>query len=306
MGDTIKMLKQKIKPYIPRFIRQIYRALMNYFKRIGRWLIILVQMRGNSVADEFKLIVSALFSPISSLMHLLKWQNPVLLFDTSVKVFGNGKFNVRAYTDDIWHVLPWRESEITDVTKLVLKKGGVFVDAGANIGVYSILASTLVGKEGKVCSIEMIPNTANRLRGHSQINNCQNISIIEKALSDDKGDIVRAYIPKNRFGMASIEVQHDDKDTELVEVKTDTLDNILTSYERIDLMKMDLEGAELKALHGATDVIAKTKNIIFETHTQMTEIIELLEKQGFIIKTLSGRDMLASRQSVKARKSKQN
>ena len=287
------MFKQKIKPYIPLFIRQIYRAIMNYFKRIGRWLIILVQMRGNTVADEFKLIVSALFSPISSLKHLLKWQNPVLLFDASVKVYGNGKFYVRAYTDDIWHVLPWRESEIFNVIKQTLKKGDIFVDAGANIGVYSVLASAMVGKDGKVCSIEMIPNTANRLREHGQINNCQNINIIEKALSDKKDDIVRAYIPKNRFGMASIEVQHDDKDTELIEVKTDTLDDILNRYEKIDLMKMDLEGAELKALYGATDVIAKTKNIIFETHTQMNEIVELLEKMGFKIQALSGRDMLA-------------
>jgi FkbM family methyltransferase len=293
------MFKKIIKPYIPLLFRKIYRAIMNYLKRIGRWFIILVQMRGIGFNDQLKLIVSALLSPITSLKSLLKWQNPVLLFDASVKVFGNGKFNVRAYTDDIWHVLPWRESEITKVIKHTLKEGSIFVDAGANIGVYTILASSLVGKDGHVCSVEMIPMTAKRLKKHTEINFCQNVHIIEKALSDNRGDTVRAYIPNNRFGMASIEVQHDDKNTILVEVQTDTLDNVLKNYKQIDLMKMDLEGAELKALQGAGDVMAKTKNIIFETHTQMTEIVELLEKNGFKIQTLSGRDMLATKLDMK-------
>lgn len=287
------MLKQIIKPYVPVLIRKIYRGIMNYFKRMGRWLIILFQMRGVTFIDQLKLLLSALISPITSLKTLLKWQNPVLLFDTNVKVYGNGYFVVRAFTDDIWHVLPWRESRIFDYIKQNLNEGNVFVDAGANIGVYSILASSLVGRNGQVVSIEMIPETANRLKKHSKNNNCKNIKMIESALSNIAGEIVRAYIPQNKFGMASIEVKHEDKDLMLVEVQTETLNNILSEYNSIDLMKMDLEGAEFKALQGASEVLSGIKCIIFESHTQSSEIVVLLEKNGFSIRKLSGRDMLA-------------
>ncbi len=287
------MIKQKLKPFTPKIVRKIYRGATNYFKRLWRWLVILKQIRGVTFLDQMKLVFSALLSPITSLKSLLKWQNPVLLFDTGVYVKGNGTFNVRKYTDDLWHILPNREANVYKCIKERLTIGSVFVDAGANIGVYSILASSIVGDEGKVISIEMIPLTIKRLKKHIMMNNQQNINIIEQALSDTKDETIVANVPNNKYGMASIEIIHNGIETESVKVMTTTLSHVLANVDKVDLMKMDIEGAELKALQGGEDVLDKVENIIFETHTQLAEISSFLTLHGFKLMKLSGRDVLA-------------
>ncbi|MBL4772684.1 MAG: FkbM family methyltransferase [Alcanivoracaceae bacterium] len=287
------MLEQKIKPYIPIFLRKVFRIMINYFQRIFRWIIILSEMRGVTIVDQMKLMVSALFSPVSSLKNLLQWQNPVLLFDTSVKVFKNGMFNIRAFSDDLWHVLPWSEPNVFKTIQEKLTNESVFVDAGANIGVYTILASMLIGDKGKVLAIEMIPETATILEKHVNLNKCINVNIKNKALSDIGDQSVIAFVPKNKYGMASIRNNYDHHEVEKVSVKTATLDEILMPYSSIDLLKLDIEGAELMALNGCKASLTKINSIIFESHTEAEDIILFLKSNGFRIDPLSGKDMLA-------------
>jgi FkbM family methyltransferase len=266
---------------------------MNYFQRIFRWIVILSEIRGVTIVDQLKLIVSAFFSPFSSLKSLLKWQNPVLLFDITVKVFKNGKFCIRAYSDDLWHVLPWSEPNVFKTIQEKLTEESVFIDAGANIGVYTILASKIIGEKGKVIAIEMIPTTATILKNNVDLNKCLNVDIKNKALSNISDQSLIALIPKNKYGMASIRNNYKNHEVEKISVITETLDEILKPYKSIDLMKLDIEGAELIALKGCKNSLKKINAIIFESHTEAENIIHFLENNGFRVSSLSGKDMLA-------------
>ena len=288
-------LKQRVKPFTPLLLRKVYRAVLSYFQRIFRWVVILTEIRGITIVDQIKLLTSAFLSPITSLKNILQWQNPVLFFNTSLKVFIYVLFNVRAFSDDLWHILPWRESSIFKVIKTKLAKGSIFVDAGANIGAYTVLASSLIGEKGKVIAIEMIPTTSTILKQHIDINQCDNVTIKNVALSSHPNQTVSAFVPNNKYGMASISNSHKTQNIEEIKVKTDTLDNILEPYSHIDLLKLDIEGAELLALFGCIKSIDKIESIIFESHTQSRAITRFLEDRGFNVSSLSSRDMIAEK-----------
>ncbi|MCR6496042.1 hypothetical protein LJB71_07295 [Thermomonas sp. S9] len=144
-------VRDRVKSVTPEFIRRILRCILNYVCRLGRWVIILWQIRGAKIADEGVLWVSAFVAPVTSLSNLGGWQDPVLLWDATLNVQGFGVFRVRARTDDLWHVLPWRERRLFRVIRKFLGEGDVFVDAGANIGVFSVLASLIVGGWKSFC-----------------------------------------------------------------------------------------------------------------------------------------------------------
>lgn len=258
-------LRDRVKAALPRPVRKVLRALLHYAQRVGRWGIILVQLRGESWRDELKLVASAAAAPFVSLHRLSAWQDPMLLFDATVRVRGIGRFDVRRRSDDLWHVLPWRERAIHRALRERLRRGGTFVDAGANIGIYSVLASRLVGAHGRVVAIEMIPGTARILRRHLHGNGCGNALVVEKALADRAGLIVSAQVPPGRYGQASIAATRDRAGADRVDVETTTIDEVCRDLGTIDLLKMDLEGAETLALRGAADTLPRVRRLIVES-----------------------------------------
>ena len=289
-------LRKRLKAYLPVFLRRPLRAGLHYVQRIGRWGIILWQVKGQSISDEVKLLLSALASPVLSLQQLMSWQDPVLLFDTNVRVPGIGRFELRKYTDDLWHVLPWREKAIFQELHNRLNLNSTFVDAGANIGIYTVLASHLVGNNGAVIAFEMIPGTAKILQRHIELNGCYNVTVVEKALSDRSGEMVVATVPRGKFGQASIASHSQKKIGDQISIITTTLDEVCEDTAVIDLIKMDLEGVEALALSGAASALPKIRAIIFESvHDGPDDVSEIVENAGFYISDLTGKDQLALR-----------
>lgn len=278
--------------------RSLVGGLASYVRRIARWAIVLTQVRGATWRDQLKLLGSAAASPVTSLRDLAIWQDPVLLFDTNVRVKEIGEFQVRSRSDDLWHLLPYREPEIHQVMTEILRPGDLFVDAGANIGVYTLLASRLVGPAGRVIAIEMMPDTAAILRRHVIENRCDNVEIVEKALSDRTGGKVSARVTAGKFGQASIaHAEASDVAAELIEVQTSTLDEICRNVGAVRLLKMDLEGAELQAIGGAQSTLERTETVIYESHTASDALAEAFHSAGFDVSRALGKDRLAQRRS---------
>lgn len=291
----MEILRTAARANLPKPIRRVLGYGLNYTQRLGRWGGVLTTVRGASWADRIRLTGSALAAPWLALHELGSWQDPILLFDTAVRVPGIGRFQLRRRTDDLWHVVPWREQAIVDLLRARLGPGMTFVDAGANIGVYSVLASQLVGHAGKVIAIEMMPPTAALLRRHIELNDCHNVDVVENALAEESGLTIMATIEGGKAGQASI-VRNDRTDAERVHVTTTTLDTICESVERIDVMKMDLEGAEDLALQGAERSLEKTITIIFEAvHGGTSATAERLTQAGFKVRPLSRKDWIAER-----------
>ena len=280
---------------IPERSRAPFRMLENYVRRLLIWPIVLVQLRGANLNDQAKLVLSALASPVTSLRFLDRWQDPVLLFDTNVVVYGVGRFNLRRRCDDLWHVLPWRERGLVKAIRGILKAGDVFVDAGSNIGFYSVLVSGIVGTSGKVIAIEMMPDTATQLRENLRLNDLVEVKIVEKALSDKSGECVYAEYPEGQYGQASIAFHGQEPDRHAIGVETTTLDEILESSDKIKLVKMDLEGVELQALHGAGRCLDRIDALIIEDWHGSKAIRSFLNSRGFMITDIDRRNFIASK-----------
>lgn len=269
--------------------------LRHYRQRLTYWWNLMKIVRGVSWRDTFWLCLSFTLSPFTSLMGLQEWRDPVLLREVDVEVLRVGMFTLRPRTDDIAHVLPFREPAVTETVLRHLGRGACFVDAGANIGFYSILASRLVGETGRVIAIEMMPDTASILREHVTRNEAANVSVVECAVADADGETVQATVPPGYHGRASIAGASSTGKSQLV--RTATLNTILDEIGLVDLLKLDLEGAETLALKGASKVLSRVRAVVFEhlTEEAALEVQSILCGAGFKIERISSNESLAIR-----------
>jgi len=157
------------------------------------------------------------------------------------------------------------EFNIRNIILNNISVGGTFIDIGANIGYFSLLASKLVGAKGRIIAFEPNPLTINRLKKNMELNYSGNIELIEVALSNKEGE-VQLFRPKDEtHGLTSMR-NHGWQNTECYNVQTKLLDDILPpKISSIDLIKIDVEGAELLVFEGAKNTIIKFKpKIILE------------------------------------------
>lgn len=295
-----------LKRHLPPPIRAVFRGLLSYTQRVSRWMIILWQVRGTGIKDAGALLLSALAAPILSARRLGQWQDPILLCDAVVSVPGIGRFALRARTDDLWHVLPWREHAIAELLRSRLRPGDVFVDAGANIGVYTVLAARLVGQRGRVVSVEMMPDTAARLREHVQLNQLGNVTIVERALSSKAGQVVVATVQHGKHGQATI--VRDSGRIGLgseVNVSTTTLDDVAADLPHVRLMKIDVEGSEYDALSGACRILSRLDALVYESWGSLRKggdpVDRLLETSGFTLRKIDGNNWIAEKRVLRLR-----
>ncbi len=132
-----------------------------------------------------------------------------------------------------------------------LPQGGVFVDVGANIGRYALLASHHVGDSGQILAIEPNPTTANLLARNLGKNGVGNATVVQIAITDAQG-IAELFIGADTHtGKASLSSTNA-RTNSSVTVTCSTLDAVLDAYRlpRLDVLKIDVEGAELRVLKG--------------------------------------------------------
>lgn len=284
----------------PRFAWVSARRLHHWGRRLLTWIAVVRAIKPVAAGDRMVLRRSFLRGVGRSGRNLDAWQDPELTEDAHVLVSGIGRFHLRAYTDDLYHVLPSREARVVSTIRARLKPGSVFVDAGANIGFFTVLAATLVGDDGHVFAIEMMPQTAARLRKHIAANGLRNVTVLEFALADRSGDAIVAIVPAGKHGQASIVRGSSGEGAQQVSVPTRTLDDLLPADGRVDLMKMDLESAEYLALKGAARVLLQTRAIIIEQLEGDNSAVDLLKESGFQTLDLDGSNLLAARPEASA------
>lgn len=145
----------------------------------------------------------------------------------------------------------------TDLIRSHLSEGSVFVDIGANIGWFTLQASRWVGDSGKVFSFEPRPSTFDHLSKSIKINGLENITIYNKALSDEVGSAT-LIAPEGHNSPGSSYLGKGKG----VPVLLSTLDALLPPLDRLDFIKMDVEGWEPNVIKGAVQTIQKFHPII--------------------------------------------
>lgn len=298
-GAMTPGFKEWVRSWAPGPLWVAARRVGVYAGRLRIWLSVLRQVGGSGPAETAKLYISAVCGLVTALRRLDDWQDPYLVFDTLVAVPGAGRFHCRRGTDDLFHVLPTGQKAVRGVLEATLKPGGVFIDAGANIGAFTLLGARLVGPEGRVIAVEMMPDTARRLRNHLAINGLDWVEVVEQALSDSAGQELVARAPRLLAGQASI-VRETFRTGDMVEhrVMTTTLDVLAAGVDRVDLLKVDLEGAEAQAFAGGREMLARTGAVVFEAWSgsgQGEDGKRSLTGAGFEMRQIDGNNILAVR-----------
>lgn len=156
------------------------------------------------------------------------------------------------------------------------------LDIGACIGDFAIPAAK---KAKEVIAIEANPENAAWLRRNVAKNGLQNVRIVEKAVWNCK-KVLRLYLARGNIGGHSVV---GDGGAGSIKAQADTLDNIVSDLgvEKVDFVKIDVEGAEVHVLEGAKKVLTMAKKIVMETHLgingEMTtfKVQSILKNCGF-------------------------
>ncbi|MFH1226417.1 MAG: FkbM family methyltransferase [Planctomycetota bacterium] len=138
-----------------------------------------------------------------------------------------------------------------------LKPGQVFYDVGANVGYYSLLASKYVEASGSVVAFEPLPQNLEYLSSHARLNKLSNLTIIPMALSDHSGKDKFSY----KEDASSCHITPEGN----IEVSVTTLDKLLKEEPILlpNIIKVDIEGAEIDFLKGAIDTLIVHRPLIF-------------------------------------------
>jgi len=136
------------------------------------------------------------------------------------------------------------------IMEKILGSGSTFLDIGANIGVHSLFASTMVKSTGKVISIEAESENFEILNRNISHSNAGNVTALHYAVGEAPGTVSMHLPIHGNSGM--YQVKHGGND-EVATVPMRTIDFILgeLKVEKVDLLKMDIEGSEFAAIRGA-------------------------------------------------------
>jgi FkbM family methyltransferase len=157
-----------------------------------------------------------------------------------------------------------------------LSQGDVVIDAGANIGCFSLLASRKVGPNGLVVAVEPEPSNAACLRSNISLNGLTNVVVLERALdavSDRTVHIVRTGTTASVEGLgATLDIWDPTAGKSRAVVRTITLDDIVKrlSINKVSAIKMDIEGSEnsIFATTQTSSVLGAVKAVAVEVHDQ--------------------------------------
>jgi FkbM family methyltransferase len=148
--------------------------------------------------------------------------------------------------------------------------GQYVVDVGCQQGTYTALAALLVGASGKVIAIEAMPENIRLLRKNILQNQLSQVIPVNIAAADSTGE---ARFGVFKFGIGGSLTMRPPESRE-ISVPVDTLDNILAhlGISRVDLIKIDVEGACLKVLLGAARILAEKPRLVMEVEGGEAEI----------------------------------
>lgn len=179
------------------------------------------------------------------------------------------------------------------------------IDAGSNIGVYSLSMSKIDGFNVKVVAIEAQRLIFQMLNANVALNSLENIWTLHKVISDKNEETILLECPDlnvpANFGAYEIrkDLKYSDYDGKILmpseEVKSITLDSL--ALENCVLLKLDIEGMEDVALMGAMNLMKKSKPIIFfENHkTDYQKVKSILKECEYAIWELPASNVLAVR-----------
>ena len=183
------------------------------------------------------------------------------------------------------------ERKNIEFLSMMVQKGYVFYDIGANVGYYSIVSSMMVGNDGKVFAFEPNPRNLHLLKKHLSLNNCQNVGVISACVGDKMGLV--------HFDLSDDpSTSHVDSKGKLrvrmVQIDTLVANDVMPPP---DFMKIDVEGAEMLVLKGAQCTLNTFHpRILLSTHNAKVhkQCLEFLKVRGYKIFPCNNNDLVSA------------
>jgi FkbM family methyltransferase len=205
----------------------------------------------------------------SGFNNLVKAKNGYTLYNKYDKYIGR---SIELYGE-------FSEKEV-DLFQQVCKKNAVVVEIGANIGTHTGAFSKMVGKDGRVYAFEPQRIVFQTLCANLALNSILNVEAFQVALGDEEGSVLLPDIAYDREGnFGGIEMDKFSHGRKIPKVR---LDDFL-EVDRVDFMKIDVEGMEREVILGSSSLIEKFKPILYVENDRV-------EKSDSLIKTIKDLD----------------
>jgi FkbM family methyltransferase len=163
-------------------------------------------------------------------------------------------------TGALIYYLGYSEPEIANFINYYLKPGMCFVDIGAHLGEYCLLASSVVNNKGKVYAFEPNPDIIPFLFNNIKHNSLENVVVVNSAVSSSNGQVIlHIHKEASMSSLRKIKSGNDNDFIKKVTVSTVCLNSYFFDNSRkIDIIKVDVEGAELDVIIGASCLLKKS------------------------------------------------
>ncbi len=176
----------------------------------------------------------------------------------------------------------------TKTIEELLKEGSVFVDVGAHVGLFSIPATKWVGKSGRVIAFEPHPDNFALLSENFESNGLTEGVSVENAAVSNSNDFIKLYPSSFNTGDHQVYPTSGRKG---IDIQCVSLDSYFDLGDRVDVIKMDVQGAEGAAFEGMKRVLQENQNVvvIWELYPSQLEafgttaetVLEFLKSLGF-------------------------
>jgi len=251
--------------------------------------------------EEFEKIQSCDLSKVASEIRVFKIQLMQKYVDALARPFGldNSLCSANLIPSDYKF-----DSEIKEqkFVRKIVKEGMVVFDIGAHLGKYTKLFSLLVGDKGKVYSFEPTPASFKKLACSLKELNCSNVTLVNKGIYSENHAITINEFPEKFNSWNSIghpEMDNPDKPGQIVpiinsvEVQAVTLDSFCKeqNVSTIDYLKVDVEGAEIHVLKGASNLLERkairflqfeiSKKMLEGMNTEAKRVFDFLKSKGY-------------------------
>ncbi|MCC6569425.1 MAG: FkbM family methyltransferase [Anaerolineales bacterium] len=211
---------------------------------------------------------------------------------TVIQADSKTRFKTRVNTSDILVVWEIWKAKIYDDPKFPIRAGDVVVDLGAHIGGFSVRAAQLAAP-GNVYAYEASRSNFDMLAENKKMNNIENLHAHHAAVSDIRGEM-EFFLPGDNGALGSL---LQDANSPRERVRAVTLADILSEngIERVDCLKMDIEGAEYAILANCSrETLQKIRYIVMEYHEFVDDsrshrdLVRHLESHGFQVAVEGG------------------
>lgn len=152
------------------------------------------------------------------------------------------------------------EPHLTEAISACLGPGGTFLDVGANIGWFSLLAASLVGDTGQVVAVEADRDNSDLLLASLEANSYSHVTVLTVAAGDRAGVMRLQQLGGSNAAAYRIDEPGSAGDRLVTAV---ALDQLAGMFSRLDVIKIDVEGSELLVLRGAGELVDRFRPVIF-------------------------------------------